>query len=191
MFISSAYAQSADTTMENINNLAPHAKRVFPPFDFSFFPSHLLWLIICFGLFYLFIARFIVPRLGGIIETRHARIAEDIERATVLKQETDEAIARYEQKLAEARKHSEAVMLEAEAAIKSQTEKQRLHNEALLQKKLADAAAHISAVRDQAMEDVGLIAEHIVAEIIKDMLGISLSKAKLSDAVKSVGNQGL
>lgn len=191
MFISSAYAQSVDTTMENVSNVVPHAKRVFPPFDFSFFASHLFWLIICFGLFYLFIARFIVPRLGGIIETRRARIAEDIERATRLKQETDEAIASYEQKLAEARKHSEALMLEAEAVIKTQTEEKRHHNEALLQKKLAEAAAHIAAIRDKAMEDVGLIAEDTVAEIIKDMLGVSLSKAKLSEAVKSVGNQGL
>ena len=43
---------------------------VFPPFDRSTFPSQLLWLAITFGLFYLFLKKVVLPRIGGILEVR-------------------------------------------------------------------------------------------------------------------------
>lgn len=51
MFISSAYAQAAETPIERIENAVEHANRVFPPFDFVHFCSHLFWLAISFGFF--------------------------------------------------------------------------------------------------------------------------------------------
>ena len=39
------------------------------------YPSQLLWLAITFGLFYLFLKRVVVPRIGGILEVRQDRIA--------------------------------------------------------------------------------------------------------------------
>ena len=41
------------------------------------FPSQLLWLAITFGLFYLFLKKVVLPRLGGILEDRSDRIAQD------------------------------------------------------------------------------------------------------------------
>ena len=38
---------------------------LFPPFDPSHFPSQLLWLAIIFGLFYLFLKRVALPRVGS------------------------------------------------------------------------------------------------------------------------------
>ncbi|MCE3544037.1 hypothetical protein LXJ56_28060, partial [Escherichia coli] len=45
-------------------------KGVFPPFDSSHFASQLLWLALTFAFFYLFLSRVVLPRIGGIIETR-------------------------------------------------------------------------------------------------------------------------
>ena len=53
----------------------------FPPFDPSTFPSQILWLAITFGLFYLFLKRVVLPRIGGILEVRRDRIAQDLDQA--------------------------------------------------------------------------------------------------------------
>ena len=80
-----------------------HEEGMFPPFDASTFPSQILWLAITFGLFYLFLKKVIMPRLGGILDVRENRIAQDIEQANRMKGDADAAVAAYEQELAEAR----------------------------------------------------------------------------------------
>ncbi len=72
---------------------ARHGSGVFPPFDSTHFASQLLWLAITFGLFYLLMSKVIIPRIGGILETRHDRIAQDLDEASRLKGEADAAIA--------------------------------------------------------------------------------------------------
>src|SRR6478752_5809114 len=115
MFVTSAYAQTAPAATD------PHAKPagevhtetgaahggehgggVFPPFDSTHFSSQLLWLVITFGLFYLLMKKVIVPRVGGILEHRHDRIAQDLDEAARLKAEADAAVETYEKELAAA-----------------------------------------------------------------------------------------
>ena len=85
------------------NRRAPKAAThagVFPPFDHTTYASQLLWLVITFVIFYLLMQKVIVPRIGGILESRHNRIAQDIDEAGRLKAEADAAVATYEGELA-------------------------------------------------------------------------------------------
>src|SRR3954471_2448794 len=81
----------------------------FPPFDPHTFPSQILWLVICFGLFFLFLRRVVIPRIGNILNVRSTRIAQDLAEAAKLKGEADAAAAAFEQELAEARLRSNAI----------------------------------------------------------------------------------
>jgi F-type H+-transporting ATPase subunit b len=106
MFVTPGYAQ--ETTAPALDEAhtvedAAHGGGAFPPFDPSTFPSQLLWLAITFGLFYLFLKRVVLPRVGGILEVRRDRIAQDLDQAARMKSEADAAVAAYEQELAEAR----------------------------------------------------------------------------------------
>ena len=60
-----------------------HGEGSFPPFEPASYPSQILWLAIIFGLFYLFLKRVALPRLGGILEVRRDRIAQDLAIAPV------------------------------------------------------------------------------------------------------------
>jgi len=62
----------------------------------------LVWLLITFGALYLLMVYVALPRIGGVIEKRAAHIANDLAEADRLRRKTEEAIAAYEQALAEA-----------------------------------------------------------------------------------------
>ena len=64
---------------------------LFPPFDPSHFPSQLLWLAVIFGLFYLFLKRVALPRVGSILEVRSQRISQDLDQAARMKAEIGRA----------------------------------------------------------------------------------------------------
>ena len=63
----------------------------------------LIWLAITFGILYLLMVKVALPRIGGVIDARAAHIAKDLAAADKLRRETEEAIAAYEQALAEAK----------------------------------------------------------------------------------------
>lgn len=184
MFISSAYAQAIETPIGHTKNAVGHADRVFPPFDFVHFGSHFFWLAISFGLFYLFISRVIVPRIGGVIETRRDRIASDLDQAMRMKQEADTVVEIYERKLADARSQAHIIAQVASEELKERAELERKKVEESLEKKLADAEKQITKIRDKAMQNVGSIAEEVAFEIVKKLIDADISKEDVRLAVK-------
>ena len=158
---------------------------MFPPFDASTFPSQILWLAITFGLFYLFLKKVIMPRLGGILDVRENRIAQDIEQANRMKGDADAAVAAYEQELAEARANANVIGQKARDDGKAEAETARKSIEASLEAKLAEAEARVAKVKDTAMRDVGSIAEETAAAIVSALGGKS-ARTDVAAAVKSV-----
>ncbi|ATO57008.1 F-type H+-transporting ATPase subunit b [Bartonella sp. 1-1C] len=171
-----------------LNSITEHASRTFPPFDFVYFGSHFLWLAISFGFFYLFISRVIVPRIGGVIETRRDRIVSDLDQAMRMKQEADTVIEICEKKLAEARLEAKTIIQVANNEIKLKAELQREKIEAALEKKLEDAENKIKKIQNKAMQNVNLIAEEIAFEIIKKLIDVDISKKSVSSAIKAVSH---
>jgi len=197
MFVTSAFAQesapSADTShaatgadTHSGTSVPAEAHGAFPPFDPATFPSQLLWLAITFGLFYLFLKRVVVPRVGGIIDVRNDRISQDLDQASKLKGEADAAVAAYEQELAEAKKNANSIGQQAADAAKTEAETARKKIEAALDEKLGEAEARISSIKANAMKEVGSIAEDTASAIGEALVGGKASKAEIAAAVKSV-----
>ena len=159
---------------------------VFPPFDSSTYASQVLWLAITFGLFFLFLKKVILPRVGNILSTRESRITSDLNAAEKMKAEADAAVAAYEQELAAARAKSAEIANKASNEAKADAATKRKAAEAALDKKLAEAEGKISAIKAAGMKEVGKIAEDTVAAIVKQLTGVSATAAEISSAVKSV-----
>jgi F-type H+-transporting ATPase subunit b len=159
----------------------------FPPFDPSTFPSQLLWLAITFGLFYVFLKNTALPRIGGILEVRRDRIAQDIDQAARMKEDTDAAIAAYEQELADARAKAHEIAQAARDEAKADADAERSEIEKELDTKLAEAEKHIASIKNAALKEVGTIAEDTASAIVKELIGGTVAKGEVSAAVKAAG----
>src|SRR2546423_3057451 len=80
----------------------------FPPFQKETFASQLLWFALVFVALYLLMSRLALPRVSSILEHRRQHIEGDLAEAQRFKDESDAAIAAYEQALAEARSPAQA-----------------------------------------------------------------------------------
>ncbi len=143
----------------------------------------MLWLAITFGLFYLFLKKVVLPRIGNILEVRRDRIAHDLDTAARLKEDADAAIAAYEQELADARAKSNRIAQDARDAAKAEADAERKVVETSLNARLVDAEARIATVRASAMKDVGAIAEETATAILQSLVG-SADKSAVAAAVK-------
>ena len=155
-----------------------------PQLDFSTFMPQLVWLAITFTLLYLILTRIALPRIGGAIEQRQDKIADDLDRARTLKDETDKAIASYEQALAEARAKAHAIAQETRDRLAGEIEKEQARVEAQIADKVAAAEKQIARARQKAMSSVGEIALDVAGDIVAGLTGAKATRASLSGAVK-------
>ena len=158
----------------------------FPPFNSHYFPSQLLWLAITFGLFYFVLQKVILPRIAGILENRRDRIALDLEAAERMKSDADEAKAAYEQELAEARERSHKIAHEARDSARTEADNERKRLDGELDEKLENAQARIAGVRDEALKDIGQIAEDTAETILREVAGMDVSRDEVAGAVSAV-----
>jgi F-type H+-transporting ATPase subunit b len=197
MFVTPSFAQEAAEEVEpgalntetGVDDHGAASEGLFPPFDSSTYASQLLWLAITFGLFYLFMQKVIVPRIGGILENRRDRVASDIDEASRLNSEADEAVAAYEQELAEAKSRANQIAQAARENAKSEADIERTQVESDLAAKMAEAESRIAEIKASALAEVDTIAEETTSAIVEQLIGASVTKQTVSSAVKAAGGK--
>lgn len=150
------------------------------PLDWA---PQVIWLLITFGVLYLLMVWVAIPRIGAVIDKRAAKIAGDLEAAEKNKRATEDAIATYEQALTEAKQKAHAIVDEGRAKLKAETDAERAKLDKQLADKAAEAAARIEKARDAAMKDVTAVATDAAADIVKQLIGVTPSKADVEKAV--------
>ncbi len=60
-----------------------------PQLEIATYSSQLFWLAICFAILCFAMARLFVPKLVNLLEMREKKIGEDLDKATVLKEEIE------------------------------------------------------------------------------------------------------
>jgi F-type H+-transporting ATPase subunit b len=166
----------------------PGGKIPFPPFNKETFASQMFWLVIFFVALYVIIARFAIPRLGGIIEARSQRIDGDLAEAKKLKDQSDAALAGYEKSLADARGRAQALAAETRDKLNAEADATRKKLETELNARLAKAEETIAATKTSAMSNVQGIAIDTASAIVERLIGTapagSAVQAAVADALK-------
>lgn len=157
----------------------------FPPFDPATWGSQLLWLAITFGALLYLMSRVVLPRIAAILENRSSRIAGDLAAAGRMKDETDAAIAAYEQALAEARQNAHAIAQQARDEAKARIDADRARTEAELQEKLTAAEGRIAQVKNEALAGVDAIARDATAAMVELLVGGEAGKGEVAAAVEA------
>jgi F-type H+-transporting ATPase subunit b len=155
----------------------------FPPFDASTFPSQLLWLAITFGALYYIMSKIALPKVGGIIETRRARIAKDLNDAAALQHQADAAAAAHEKMLADARMKALGVAQEARDKLAAEAEVKRKALDDELAAKLAASESQIAATRAEAMKSVEGIASDAAGAIFERIIGRPADSSAVAAAI--------
>jgi F-type H+-transporting ATPase subunit b len=150
------------------------------PLDWA---PQLIWLVITFGILYLLMKWVALPKIGSVIEMRQGHIAGDLEAADKLRRETQEAIAAYEQALAEAKARAHGIAQEARNKLKDEVAAERAALERDLAAKSAEAEARILEAKVSALKDVNAVASETAAEIVRRLIGIAPAKPEVDLAV--------
>ena len=154
-----------------------------PQLDFSTYTPQLIWLVIVFTSLYLIMARIALPRIATVIEERRDRIADDLDQATQLKQQTEGAIKAYETALAEARAKAHIIAQETRDKLNAETDRRRRELDAQLEERVRDAEAQIRKTKEAALQNVRGIAVDVASALVAQLLGEEADKSAAEHAV--------
>lgn len=142
-----------------------------PQFDPSVWSPQIIWLIVSFVALYYILSRFVLPRLNEILEEREFRISDSLRRAENLKQEAEQAVAAYEQTMADARAKAQAqIQASHERAERLAAERQAELGDRLVDE-IAAAEARIAAARTEAVAGIRDMAADVAGLAVEKLVG--------------------
>jgi F-type H+-transporting ATPase subunit b len=130
-----------------------------------------VWLLFIFAALYFIMANVALPRVGAVIEDRHARIAADLEAAQAAKAEADAAMAAHRASTEAARAEARGAVASAVQAAQAETDAKAAALNARLNKQIAEAEARIDAARQAAMGALRGVAADTTEALVAKLVG--------------------
>ncbi len=160
-------------------------EKSFPPFDPSTYSSQLFWLVITFTFLYVVLSKLALPRIGEVLEERRDRIQRDFDKAAELREETESAIASYEEALAAARAKANGIADETRAKLNAEIASERAEIEDTITKKSVEAEQSIQAAKATALGEVNKIAAETTETIVEKLIGAKPDASDVENALQS------
>ena len=139
---------------------------------------------LAFFILFFFIGRWALPRINQMAEARRARIQGDLEKAERAKAEAEQLVARYEERLKEARGEANRIIEEARKTAESVRKDLLAKAEDEARQVVTRAQQEIQAERDRTFEELRGQVGELSIEVASRVIGESLDKrrqAKLVD----------
>ena len=149
------------------------------------FPSQIFWLVLTFIFLYVMMSRVTLPKIGRVIEERRDRIADDLGKADDLRNQSEAAIADYEQALADARSKAHVLAQETREKLSAEADERKAAVEADLATKLDTAAQRIGETKTAALSSIREVAADTAGAVVERILGETASAEAISAAVNA------
>jgi F-type H+-transporting ATPase subunit b len=165
-------------------NLYPHA-------------AELVVGVVAFAIVFVFMWKWVLPRINALLEERREKIQGELERAEHTRSEADSILAEYRQQLAGAREESGRIIEEARSTAEQLRHDLEARAEEEAQATVARAQEEIRAERDRVFQElrsqVGEIAVELAGRVVGESLDPSAHERLIDqyiDEVASGGNGG-
>lgn len=154
-----------------------------PQLDLSTWTSQIFWLALTFAVLYFALSRFILPNLRNTLANRSDRIADDLDSATRMKAEAEDAGKAYEQSLSDARAKAANVAESTRQSLDAEIQAELDAADADAERESEIAEASIRQIKTAALSNIDAVAADVAATLVSELTGKTVTKAALSAAL--------
>ena len=186
----SATAAGIAVLMTASKAMAASGEAGLPQLKIETWPSQIFWLVVTFGVGYIFMERVVTPRIGSVLEERRTRLDDDLTRAREASSEAGQTRADYEASLDAARNEAAEFARNAAADAAAKADKEGAKTAKKMATKIAAAETKLAAARSEAEGNIVAVAAEAAIDAAQQLAGVKATKAQAEKAVKSAAAQG-
>ncbi len=157
-----------------------------PQMDAATYPGQLFWLAVFFLVLFLALDQVFLKKLGGIIEERRNRLADDYDQAEEFKNQASEAEKAYIQSLNDAKAKAASIAAETRASLDKEIAEMQAETEAKLAARLEAAEASISEMQTKATAKVKEAAVETTQALVEALLDEKPTPDAVNNAISAV-----
>ena len=154
-----------------------------PQLDVSTWASQIFWLAVTFAVLYFALSRFILPALRDTIANRSDRIADDLDSASRMQREAEEAEKAYEQALRDARAKASNVAESTRKSVDDEIAAELAAADAEAEAQAGLAEGRIRDIKAAALSNIDSVAADVAGTLVKELTGKSVTAATVNAAV--------
>ncbi len=160
-----------------------------PQLNPEFWISQVFWLTLTFGILYIVLSKFILPKISANLELRKSQIQENIEAAEKQRENSELKIKEYDEIIQKSKLEAKNIFKDArEKALKDINLKREI-----LDKQIDDeinkAEKEIKTLRKNALEKINRIAIDTSSELIKKLIGAEVNNSSISAIVDDLSKK--
>ena len=161
-----------------------------PQLDPKFWISQIFWLTISFGFLFIFLSKFVLPRISENLENRKSQILENIEIAEKHREESEAKVKEYEKIIEDSRLKAKGIINDAKIKIKSEInlKKDALENE--INSEIVLAEKEIEDLKKRSPDKIQKIAIDISKDLLKQLIGADINQSSISAIVEDLSKKG-
>jgi F-type H+-transporting ATPase subunit b len=138
----------------------------FPPFDPSLFASQLVWFAITFGILYVVLATWALPKVQSVLDSRASALRGDLEAAARESAAAEAAHQEMERVSAAARADARKLVEDMRAKAQAELAAEQAVSDKALAEQLNQAETRIQETRRGAIAQVSGVADDLAREIV-------------------------
>ena len=160
-----------------------------PQLDPKFWISQIFWLTITFGILYLVLSKFILPKISSNLELRKSKIQENIEAAEKQRESSEIKLKEYDEIILKSKIEAKNIFKNArEKVIKDINSKKEILDKQI-DDEISNAEKEIEALRKVAAEKINKIAIETSSDLLKKLIGTEINNSSISAIVDDLSKK--
>ena len=160
--------------------------RGMPQLNPEFWISQIFWLTITFGILYIVLSKFLLPKISDNLEMRKSKILENIEAAEKQREESEKKLKEYDKILNSSKIEAKNYFNQARERILKDINLKKECLDKEINEEVNRAEAEIKDLMKKAPEKVNKIAIETSAELINQLIGAEMNNSSISAIVEDL-----
>ena len=154
-----------------------------PQLNPEFWISQIFWLIISFGILFIVLSKFILPKIRNNIEFRKSEILDNIETAEKQKTEAENTLKNYDELIRKSKNEAKNYFNDARKKIIEDIEKKKQALDKEINIEISKAEAEVAELVNKAPEKIQKIAIETSSDLIRQLIGEEVNNSSISAIV--------
>ena len=167
------------------------AEAGMPQLDPTYWASQAFWLILVFGVLYISISKFYLPKIKDNLDNRENKIKEDLENANKFKEQSETKLKEYELIMENAKKEVAKIHLDSKNTLDKDIQSRKEAVEKEIEKEILKAQREIIELKQNSKSTIENISQNIASNIIENISGDKLNESSIKAAVDDISKKNV